>query len=100
MTDTTVEKLMDDLKVVAADAEALLAATAGDASERVREARKRATESIGQARARLGALEEEVKARAAAAARDVDRYVRENPWSAVAAAAGLGAILGILLARR
>ena len=47
MTDATVHKLMDDLKAVAADAEALLAATAGDASERVRGAREHA--EIGRA---------------------------------------------------
>jgi len=47
MTDATVHKLMDDLKAIASDAEALLAATAGDASERVREARARAGDTLG-----------------------------------------------------
>ena len=100
MTDATVHKLMDDLKAVAADAEALLAATAGDASERVRGARERAGESLGRARARLDAFEKDVKARAKAAAGDVDHYVHENPWPSIAAAAGVGVLVGILLARR
>jgi ElaB/YqjD/DUF883 family membrane-anchored ribosome-binding protein len=100
MTDATVNKLMDDLKTVAADAEALMAATASDASERVREARKRAGESLQKARARLGALEDELKSRATAAAREVDHYVHENPWPAIAAAAGIGALIGLLIARR
>ena len=100
MTDATVHKLMDDLKAVAADAEALLAATASDASERVRHARQRASESLEKARTRLDALEVELKDRAAAAAREVDRYVHENPWPAIAAAAGIGALLGLLLGRR
>ena len=100
MTDTTHGKLIDDLKAVAADAEALMAATASDASERVREARKRAAESLSHARTRLGAVEAELKARTTAAAREVDHYVHENPWSAIAAAAGIGALIGILLARR
>jgi ElaB/YqjD/DUF883 family membrane-anchored ribosome-binding protein len=100
MTEATIDQLMDDLKSVAASAEALLAATASDASERVREARKRASETLDKARARLKSLEAEIKDRATATAREVDRYVHENPWPAIAAAAGLGALLGLLLARR
>ena len=100
MSEVTTKKLMDDLKTLLADAEALMAATAGDASERVRDARKRATESVGHARARLDALEEEVKARATAAAGEADRYVHDNPWQMIAVAAGVGALVGILLGRR
>ena len=100
MTEATVDKLIEDLKSVAASAEALLAATASDASERVRDARKRASESLDKARARIDGLEEDLKDRASAAAREVDRYVHENPWPAIAAAAGIGALLGLLLGRR
>jgi ElaB/YqjD/DUF883 family membrane-anchored ribosome-binding protein len=100
MADATVHKLMEDLKAIAADAEALLAATAGDASERVREARARAGETLGRARSRLESFEAEVKARASAAAGEVDRYVHDNPWPAIAAAAGVGVLIGILVARR
>jgi len=100
MTDATTRRLMDDLKTVVADAEALMAATASDASERARDARKRATESVGHARARLDALEAQVKARATAAAGEADRYVHENPWQMIAVAAGVGAIVGILIGRR
>jgi ElaB/YqjD/DUF883 family membrane-anchored ribosome-binding protein len=100
MSEATVDRLMEDLKSVAASAEALLAATASDASERVRDARKRASESLDKARARINGLEEELKDRATAAARAADRYVHENPWPAIAAAAGIGALVGLLLARR
>ena len=100
MTDVTVDKLMEDLKAVAADAEALLAATAHDASERVRAARQRASESLGRARTRLEELEEQVKGRATAAARELDHYVHANPWPAIATAAGIGALIGVLLSRR
>ena len=100
MSEVTTRKLMDDFKTLLADAEALMAATAGDASERVRDARKRATESVGHARARLDALETEVKARATAAAGEADRFVHDNPWQMIAVAAGVGALVGILLGRR
>ena len=100
MTEVTVDKLMEDLKAVAASAEALLAATASDASERVRDARRRASESLEKARARLEVLEQQVKDRATAAARELDHYVHENPWPAIAVAAGIGALIGLLLGRR
>ena len=100
MADATVHKLMEDLKAVAADAEELMHATAGDASERVRDARARAGEALGKARERLGAIEEELRARTKAAAGQADRYVHENPWPVIAAAAGMGVLIGILLARR
>jgi ElaB/YqjD/DUF883 family membrane-anchored ribosome-binding protein len=100
MADATVHKLMDDLKAVAADAEALLAATAGDASDRVRDARARASEALGKARERLSAVEAELRARTKAAVGEADRYVHENPWPVIAAAAGIGVLIGILLARR
>ena len=100
MSQVTTRKLMDDLKTVVADAEALMLATAGDASDRVREARKRATESVGHARSRLEALEVEVKERATVAAGEADRFVHDNPWQMIAVAAGVGALVGILLGRR
>lgn len=100
MADATVNKLMEDLKAVAGNAEELLAATAADTSERARETRARAGEALGRARERLGAVEEELKARAKAAASEADRYVHDNPWPVIVAAAGVGVLIGILLARR
>jgi ElaB/YqjD/DUF883 family membrane-anchored ribosome-binding protein len=100
MTDVSTHKLMEDLKTVVADAEALMAATAGDASERAHTARQRAKESVARARERLHTLETQGKERVTAAAHQADHYVHENPWQSIAIAAGVGAIVGILLARR
>lgn len=93
-------QLMEDLRVVVDDAEALLKATAGQAGEKVESARQRAGESVKAARERLGELEGEVRVRAREAARTTDRYVHENPWGAIGMAAGIGFILGLLSGRR
>ncbi len=93
-------QLMDDLRVVVEDAEALLKATAGQAGEKVDQARQRAQESVKLARERLGELEGELRVRAREAARTTDRYVHENPWGAIGMAAGIGFILGLLSGRR
>lgn len=93
-------QLMEDLRVVVEDAEALLKATAGQAGDKVEAARQRAGESVKAARERLGELEGEVRMRAREAARTTDRYVHENPWGAIGMAAGIGFILGLLSGRR
>jgi ElaB/YqjD/DUF883 family membrane-anchored ribosome-binding protein len=96
----TTERLMGDLRAVLEDAEALLSATAGQAGERIQKARDRATETISAARERLVDAQEEVTKRAREAARDTDRYVRDNPWKAVGIAAGVAFILGVLVSSR
>ena len=81
--------LMDDLRAVLADAEELLRATAGEAAPKVQEARARAEETLKNARERLDGV-----------GRELDTKVRENPWVAVGVAAGIGLLLGVLLARK
>ena len=93
-------QLMEDLRVVVEDAEALLKATAGQAGEKVEAARQRAGESVRLARERMSELDGEVRARAREAAKTTDRYVHENPWGAIGMAAGIGFILGLLSGRR
>ena len=93
-------QLMEDLRIVVDDAEALLKATAGQAGDRVDTVRQRAEESVRQARERLTEIEGEVRMRAREAVRTTDRYVHENPWGAIGVAAGVGFILGLLSARR
>lgn len=97
------EKLMQDLRVVVADAEELLRATAGQAGEKVSEkvssARERIQESLATAKVRLIAAEEAVVARTKQAAKATDDYVHENPWKAVGIAAGVGLVVGMLVSR-
>jgi ElaB/YqjD/DUF883 family membrane-anchored ribosome-binding protein len=105
MTDDAKERvttgdLLEDLKAVMRDAEALLRATEGQAGEKIAEIRARAEETLGGARERLRGAGDEVEARARTAARSTDAYVRENPWTAVAVAVGIGYLLGQLGRRR
>ena len=100
MEPVTTDQLIDDLKTVVRDAEALLHATAGQAGERIGDARSRAEESLRAARARLDELGADLGGRARAAARTADEYVRENPWTAIAIAAGIGFLAGLLGRRR
>ena len=83
------DKLMDDLRAVIADAEDLLRATADQGGAKVEEVRARAEESLRAARARVQDT-----------GRKLDDQVREHPWTAVGIAAGVGLLVGILLARK
>lgn len=97
--DVSKEKLMQDLRVVVADAEELLRATAGQAGEKVSSARERIQESLSHAKERLIAAEEAVVAKTRQAAKVTDEYVHENPWKSVGIAAGAGLIIGMLISR-
>jgi ElaB/YqjD/DUF883 family membrane-anchored ribosome-binding protein len=99
-TDVSTDKLVEDLKVVMRDAEALIKATSAQTGEKIQEVRARAEESLRQARTRLSALEDEALQRAREVADATEEYVRQNPWQSIGVAAGVGLLLGLLLSRR
>lgn len=99
-SDVSTAKLVEDLKIVMRDAEALIKATSTQTGEKIQEVRARAEESMRQARTRLNALEDEALQRARQMADATETYVRENPWQSVGIAAGVGLLVGVLLSRR
>jgi ElaB/YqjD/DUF883 family membrane-anchored ribosome-binding protein len=86
-------KLAEELRSLVSDAEALLRATRNADGAEVQE---RAEATLRELRGRLNALEEQLTARA----RDVDTYVRTNPWQAVAVVGGLALLIGLMMGRR
>jgi ElaB/YqjD/DUF883 family membrane-anchored ribosome-binding protein len=82
-------KLVQDLRAVIADAEALLEITAGQGGEQVEKVRARVEQSVRSARERL-----------LAAGHDLDGSVRDNAWTALGVAAGVGLVLGVMLGRK
>ena len=98
--DVTKEQLIADFKVVMADAEALLKATANQGGEKLIEVRAKAEESLRVVRARMTQVQEALLVKTKAAAEATDVYVHENPWKAVTAAAGVGLVIGLLIGRR
>ncbi|MSQ50714.1 MAG: DUF883 family protein [Betaproteobacteria bacterium] len=94
------DKLVTDLKVVIADAEELLKATASHAGDKAAAARLKIQESIDATKIKLADLSEAGVYKAKAAARATDDYVHDNPWQAVGFAAAAGVVLGLLIGRR
>lgn len=93
------EKLVSDFKVLIGDAEELLRATAAQAGEKATVARQRIEQSLQEGRRTLSEAENVLRDKAKEASKIADDYVRENPWSAVGIAAGIGVILGLLIRR-
>ena len=94
------DKLIQDFKVVIADAEELLRATASQAGEKVAQARERIQDHLHTAKIKLAEAEDALLHHTRQAARATDEFVHENPWKAVGVAAGVGLIVGLLIGRR
>jgi ElaB/YqjD/DUF883 family membrane-anchored ribosome-binding protein len=88
------------VRAVVDDAEQLLRVGAQGTGEAVAQARGRLEESLAAAKTAIVRLERTAVDRAYAAGRATDAYVHEKPWQAIAAGAAVGALLGVLLARR
>lgn len=86
----------DDLRRLLAEAEKALAATGDSASEEIKHLRERLRDALDDGRAfarHVTTLAREQAARA-------DEFVHERPYVAMGVAAGVGAMIGVLLARR
>ena len=94
------QKFVSDMRVVVADAEEILRATAGVAGEKMADLRERVGERLRDAKLRIADAEAALVDKTKAAARATDDYVNENPWQAVGIAAGVGLLLGIIIGRR
>ena len=94
------QQLVSDMKSVISDAEDMLQATADQAGDKVATLRARIQDRLKGAKLRLDDAEEALREKTRAAARATDAYVHESPWTAVGIAAGVGLLLGVIVARR
>ncbi len=99
-TTVTKEQLISDFKVVIADAEALIRATANQGGEAVTNLRAKAEESLAAAKLKLADAQDALIEKGKVAAQATDDYVHEKPWHAVGIAAGIGLVIGLLIGRR
>ena len=94
-------QLKDDLTTVMRDAEALIHASADQGSSaKMVEARAGSSSRWKPAKARFLAAEQAVQRQAAHTVHATEDFARRNPWQAMSLAAGVGLVIGVLLARR
>jgi ElaB/YqjD/DUF883 family membrane-anchored ribosome-binding protein len=99
-TNATRDRLAADFQRVMDDVNALIGAGGAKVDDEVTAIRERLRERLEDTRRRIGDLQHEGVERARRAARHTDEYVHDHPWHAVGAAAALGLVLGVLIARR
>lgn len=93
------DKLLEELRLVVANAEDLLQTTANQAGEGVANARARIQENLKVVKNRLHAAEASVVQHTRHAAKATDQYVHANPWQAIGISACAGVIIGMLIKR-
>ena len=89
-----------DIQNVVSDAQDLLKTVQDQGSEKIGEMRAKVQTQIDAARQSLAELQQSVQDGAKVAMSTTDEYVRANPWRAVGISAGIGALIGFLIARR
>jgi ElaB/YqjD/DUF883 family membrane-anchored ribosome-binding protein len=86
-------KIKEDLRVLVNDAEELVKATAGDMSEKAREARSKLAQALQSAKTTL-------QRQTTAAAKATDQAIRRHPYESIGVAFGIGLLIGVLVGRR
>jgi ElaB/YqjD/DUF883 family membrane-anchored ribosome-binding protein len=96
MNNASTERVVSDLKTLAHDAEDLLKASAGEVTDKAREARARLGSALERAREACERLEE----KAVAGAKATDKVIREHPYQSLGIAFGIGVLIGVLVTRK
>jgi ElaB/YqjD/DUF883 family membrane-anchored ribosome-binding protein len=94
------EQLASDARQVLDDVQALLTQAAESSGQQAQELRSRAAEQLKRAQVRLGELQHGTVERSRAAVHATDDWVHMHPWGAVGLGAGIGFLIGLLVAHR
>jgi len=100
MTSEASQRLVADLKTLAADTQDLIKVTAEHSGEKIVAARDKARLGLAQAQANIAAAQAVVTERAKVAAQATDSYVHEHPWSTIGVAALFAFTIGFMAGRR
>ena len=96
MSEAKQSKMLDEAEVVIEEAEKFLNAIGSQGEAAIAQMAER----LKTTRHKLQTLEDVAVAKTKEAAAVTDEYVHENPWRAIGIAAALGAIVGMLIARK
>lgn len=89
-----------DVKTLVRDAQALLTAAAALTGEKAEEMRARGMHLLDVALGKASQVQGQVLIKSKEMAHNADAYVKVNPWRTIAAAAGVGLLVGVILGRR
>lgn len=89
-----------DVKTLVKDAQALLTAAAALTGEKAEELRGRGMAMLDVAMGKASVVQEKATVKGKELAATADVYVKDNPWRTIAAAAGVGLLVGVILGRK
>lgn len=93
-------RFVDSLKTMVEEAEHLLKNAQRSGTDEFKNARDRFESHLKHAKSELARFEDEAIAKAKRAAKATDQAVHEHPYAAMGIAAGVGLLIGLLVARR
>jgi ElaB/YqjD/DUF883 family membrane-anchored ribosome-binding protein len=93
-------EMESDVNRAISGAEDMLTQAANSTGEKAAELRARALEQLNALRGRLQDAHAAALRQSKAAARATDDYVHDHPWRSIGVAAGVGVLIGLLIARR
>lgn len=95
-----VNAVQTDVKTLVKDAQTLLTAAAALTGEKADEMRSRGMAMLDVALNKAHQVQGQAIVKGKELAHSADVYVKDNPWRTIAAAAGVGLLVGVILGRR
>jgi ElaB/YqjD/DUF883 family membrane-anchored ribosome-binding protein len=89
-----------DVKTLVKDAQTLLSAAAALTGEKAEDMRARGMEMLDVALGKASQVQGQALVKGKELAHTADVYVKDNPWRTIAAAAGVGLLVGVILGRK
>lgn len=97
---TSFKTVRNDFKTLVKDAQQMLREATASTGERAEELRIKGLDMLDTAMHKAQELQTAAVQTGKEIAETTDTFVQENPWKAVAIAAGAGILIGMLIARR
>lgn len=95
-----VNAVQTDVKTLVKDAQTLLSAAAALTGEKAEDMRARGMEMLDVALGKASQVQGQAIVKGKELAHTADVYVKDNPWRTIAAAAGVGLLVGVILGRK
>lgn len=89
-----------DVKTLVKDAQTLLTAAAALTGEKADEMRHRGMQMLDVALGKASQVQGQAIVKGKELAHTADVYVKDHPWRTIAAAAGVGLLVGVILGRK
>jgi ElaB/YqjD/DUF883 family membrane-anchored ribosome-binding protein len=97
---SNIKTVRNDMRTLMRDAQDLFLEAASTTGEKADELRAKGMQLLEAASAKAHELQATAVATGKEVAHETDVFVRENPWKAVAISAGIGLLVGMLIARK